>query len=306
MTDPRARKGPSTLAGARNAGFCWRQRRYVVGSRGSDAIRKLSGFSLKVLVVGCLGIPLGAIASASPIAGASSTTAAVLTTTASMTPGAGALAVVDSRLNAYVAAEQASDAIAGKGSPNNIWGNPVISEHSSPVLEDHTNLAVAAFSFDPRGHPVQVLSYLNGKWSLVAALATPSSPGTIYHADSLDLFSENTPVTVDVVTGESVPDFLIKFAGAGCSSAAVVSQVGTHNGWRYVPFTGSTPKSDVVGGNPRFVGSTLMTDNACTAVPIPAAQRYRWIWTYHPSSGTMAAVRRSGWPANPWGASSSS
>ncbi len=144
-----------------------------------------------------------------------------------MAPGARALAVIDSRLNAYVSAEQATDAIVGKGSPNNIWGNPVISEHSSPVLEDHTNLAVAAFSFDPGGHTVQVLAYVKGKWSRLAALATPSSPGTTRRTDSLDLFSESTPITVDVVTGESVPEFLIKFADAGCFSAAVVSEVGT-------------------------------------------------------------------------------
>lgn len=277
----------------------WRHRRCVVGSQGGDAIRALSGFSLKILVVGCLAIPLGALRSASPHAGASSTTAMVLTTTASVAPGARTLAVVDGRLNAYVAAEQASDATAGKGSPNNIWGNPVVSEHSLPVLEGHSNLAVAAFSFDPGGHAVQVLADLKGKWSRVAAIAPPHSPGTTYHADSLDLFSKNTPITVGVVTGEGLPDFLIKFAGSGCFSASMVSRAGTHNGWRYVPFAGPTPKSDVIGGNPRFVGSTLVTDNACTAVPIPTVQRYRWIWTYRPSSGTMAAVRRSGWPANP-------
>jgi len=207
--------------------------------------------------------------------------------------------VIRRRLNAYAAAEQARESTAGKTTPNNIWGNPVISEQSSPVLEGDTFFAVVAFSFDPGGRPVQVLSYLSGKWSRIALLAAPASPGTIYHADSLNLFSENTPIAVALVAGESVPDFLIQFAGGGCSSAAVVSQTGTPNGWRYLPFTGPFPMTDVVGGNPRFVGRTLVSDNDCTASPTPAGQRYRWTWTYHRSSGTMAGIRHSGWPAKP-------
>jgi len=227
------------------------------------------------------------------------TTATTYTTTSSTVPSSDSLAVISSQLDAYVAADEARESAAGNGSPANIWGSPVISEHSPPVSEGDTYFAVAAFSFDQAGQPVQVLSYANRKWSRVAALAPPTSPGTIYHADALYL-PENTPIAVAEVTQDSRPDFLIQFAGAGCFRAALVSQTGTRSGWRYVPFTGPFPTSDVLGGNPQFaVNNTIVSDNDCQATPMPTGQRHTWTWTYHPSSGNLVGVQKLGWPANP-------
>jgi hypothetical protein len=207
-------------------------------------------------------------------------------------------ALISSRLNAYVSAEGARESSAGKGSPANLWGNPVIDEQSPPVADGHTYMAVVAFSFDPGGHPVQILSYAHQTWSQVDALAAPTSPGTIYHADALDLFTDNTAIAVAQVTGQNRPDFLIKFAGAGCSSGAIVSHAGTRNGWGYVPFTSPFPTSDVLGGNPQFLGSTLESDNDCTAVAMPAGQRMTWTWFYKPP-GKFVGIKQVGWPANP-------
>ena len=210
------------------------------------------------------------------------------------------LAQATAALDVYVAAEQVKESTAGMGSSANIWG-AVISEHSAPVPQGYSFVAVTAYSFDPDGHPVQVLSYADGQWSQVAALSAPPEPGTVYHADSMYLFSENTPIAVATVSGDSSPAFLVEFAGGGCSSGAVVSQAGTAKTWSYVPFIGSAPISDVIGGDPTLQGDTIVSDNDCSAIPAPAAQRYTWTWTFDAASGDLRGVQHPGWPANPLG-----
>jgi hypothetical protein len=224
------------------------------------------------------------------------------TTTPSATTTTTAFAQATAALDAVVAAEEAKEATAAVGSPENIWG-PVISEHSPPVPDGDSYVAVTAYSFDPDGHPVQVLSYTNGKWVQVAALSAPTEQGTIYHADAMDLFSENTQISVAEMSGNGRPQFLVKFAGGGCFSGAVVSQAGTENSWRFVPFVGPFPTSDVTGGDPRFEDNMIVSDNDCTATPTPAAQRYTWTWTYDVASGDLRGVQHFGWTANPLGVS---
>jgi hypothetical protein len=146
-----------------------------------------------------------------------------------------------------------------------------------------------------------VLSYIKGKWQQVAALGVPEEPGTVRHRDALDLFSEASRIAVAEISGGGTPDFLVKFAGSGCFTGAVVSQVGGMGGWRYLPFSGLFPASDIVGGNPRLEGHVLVTDNACTAVPAAPAHRYSWTWTYRPSSRALVGVEHEGWPPNPAG-----
>jgi hypothetical protein len=94
---------------------------------------------------------------------------------------------------------------------------------------------------------------------------------------------------------------MIPFAGAGCSSASVVSPLQRGVGWRYVAFTGPFPQSDVLGGNPQVIGTTLTSDNDCTAVPVPTSSRLTYIWTYDAPSGVFVGASRAGWPVNPGG-----
>jgi hypothetical protein len=163
----------------------------------------------------------------------------------------------------------------------------------------HTYMVVAAYSFDPAGHPVKVLAYQRGAWTPVASLAAPVGQGRLVHPDAVDLISEQTPVSDLPLGGTGQPGFLIAQAGGGCSEASVVMPATSGTQWRYLSFTGPFPKSQIVGGNPRVVGRTIVTDNDCTAVATPADQRSSYIWTYHRTSGALVGVRHAGWPAQP-------
>jgi hypothetical protein len=191
--------------------------------------------------------------------------------------------------------ESAKEAAAARGSPQAAY-DPSISEHSAPVEEGGGFVAVAAFGFDPQGHPVQVLSYSNGRWAPVKGLPPPRDPGTLDHPDSLYLVYDSTTVLVGHVT-EGLPDFLIPFAGAGCGKGPIVSRVG--GSWRYIPFTGPFPTTEVLGGNPQFVGRTLVSDNACAAI-VPRAQRRSWTWKYDPATGDFVGTEHVGWPRIPF------
>ena len=204
-------------------------------------------------------------------------------------------------LNAYVSSESAREAQAAKLDPSqDTFGDPNVAEVSAPFPYDGGYVAVAAFGFDPSGQPVQVLSYAGGSWTVVAALAPPVDPGTIVRSDSLNLWGssdDTADISVGYATG-SAPDFLIPFAGSGCGRGPVVSDAsGT---WQYLPFVygGQTPTTEVLGGNPRFDGGTLVSDNACAA-SVPQDQRVTSTWTYDPSSGDFTATEQPGWPSNP-------
>jgi hypothetical protein len=161
-------------------------------------------------------------------------------------------------LDADVAAQSARETRAAASDPSQAIWPPNVAEYSQPVADAGGYVAVAAFGFDPNGQPVQVLSYSHGSWMVIAALAPPSDPGTLDHPDSLNLFgsTDNTAnISVGYATG-SAPDFLIPFAGAGCGRGPVVSDAsGT---WQYLPFVGDFPTTEVVGGNPRFDGGTVV------------------------------------------------
>jgi hypothetical protein len=207
-------------------------------------------------------------------------------------------ATMASRLAAWVHAMQAEESAAGT-SRANIWGEPVLHEVSPPARDGHRVLAVVAFSFDPGGHPVRVLSYARNTWSQVAALAAPSAPGTLYHAGSVLLVSDQTPVGVAKLSGLAHPAFLIQMAAAGCGTGALVAPTGAKGAWRFVPFSGPFPTGDTLGGNPQVSGGSVRSDNDCVAGPVPASQRVSWVWTYHAHPGNMVGVRHAGWSDPP-------
>ena len=216
----------------------------------------------------------------------------------STTPAQGTLAQATIALDSYVAAEQSKEVMAGNNSPANVWG-AVISERSAPEAVGNSIVAVTAYSFDPQGHPVQVLAYSGGQWVLVQALPAPIEPGTLYHADAMDLLSQTTPITLTEMTGEPVPGFFIQLAGGGCFRAAVVTNAGPGESWHYVPFVGPLPTSEVVGGNPQVTENSIVSDNDCTATTTPPSQRFTWMWTYDPASGDFSGLQLAGWPPDP-------
>jgi hypothetical protein len=203
-------------------------------------------------------------------------------------------------LNAYVTSESAREAQAAKFDPSeDTFDDPGVAERSAPVAYNGGYVAVAAFGFDASGHPVQVLSYAGGSWTVVAALGYPSDPGTVVHADSLDLVG-STDDTADIPVGYatgSAPDFLIPLAGSGCARGPVVSDAS--GAWQYAAFiVEGAPTSDLVGGDPRFDGGTLVSVNNCAA-SVPQDQRVTSIWTYDSSSGDFTATEQPGWPPSP-------
>lgn len=208
-------------------------------------------------------------------------------------------ALLDS-LNAYVRSQGAREAQAAARDPSQAaFGDLSVAERSAPVPYEGGYIAVAAFGFDPSGKPVQVLSYSGGRWQVIAALAPPVDPGTAVHPDSLPLASSTDDIaniSVGYATG-SAPDFLIPLAGGGCGRGPVVSHAS--GAWQYAPFaTVSAPTTDLLGGNPRFVADTLVSDNACAAA-VPQNQRVTSTWRYNATTGEFTATEQPGWPPSP-------
>jgi hypothetical protein len=222
------------------------------------------------------------------------TTWSTTTTGPTTTTTLPSLAAATVSLDAYVAAQSASDASAAAGSSLSVW-DPSIVEHSPPVAEDGEYIAVAAFGFDSGGHTVQVLAYADDEWSLVVGLGPPVEPGAVDHPDSLDLSGDTAPIVVAYATDDQ-PDFLIPLAGAGCGQDPVLSDVTGQ--WQYLTFTGPFPTSEILGGNPQFDGNSLISDNDCQAI-VPVDQRYSYTWVYDPSSESFVGTRHDGWPADP-------
>jgi hypothetical protein len=216
------------------------------------------------------------------------TTTPTTTTAPTTTTTAVPVAVAAAQLDTYVADEAAADSTAAAA--NGVTGHygipPLISVHSAPVADDGQTVAVAAFSYDPNGHPVQVLSYSAGHWTLLAGLAAPTgngvNPGTV-------VFLTAGPVAVADVTGDGRPDFLIMSSAADNVPGFVVSQAG--GTWRYIPFLGPNAPSptDVLARSPQFEGNSLVSDyNDC--VPDCAGGHNSTIyWTYQPSAGEFTA-----------------
>lgn len=222
------------------------------------------------------------------------TTTAIPTTTTATTVTESASRAATSSIDSYVAAETTVRAAAAKGSAKAVW-LPDASQRSPVVEIDGTPLAVVAYGFDPTGHPVQVLARQNGTWRVVASLAPPNDPGTVDNPDSLGLYGLGVD-QVDNLAGHLAgagTAFFIPLASAGCGTGAVVSDVG--GTWRYLTFGMYKPPSQIVGGNPRFSGNALVSDDDCFA-SASAAHGTTQTWRYNAATGRLLATDRPGWP----------
>jgi hypothetical protein len=207
-------------------------------------------------------------------------------------------------LNTYVEATLSrQEAAATAAGPSvAVWPSDVAVD-SSPVLVGDRYLAVVAYGFDPTGHPVQVVGFTDGKWSVVAELPPPDEGGTASPAQAESLLlspSVASGIGNDVqpahITGRTW-DFYVPLGGGGCDRGPVLSN--ESGSWRYIPFTGDFPTSYLMGGYPRFEGTQLVTDNDCAA-GIPPAQRLTYFWSYDRSSGSFVKTRQQrGWPRYP-------
>jgi hypothetical protein len=219
-----------------------------------------------------------------------STTTTTTTTTPTTIPAAAA-----SQLDSYVAAETATESAAATGIGP---AQPFVSDHSPPEVDGSSVVAVAAFSYDPGGHPLQVLGYSGGHWSEVAALASPFGQfGNQVSADVIYLTQD--PVSVADVTGDGRPDFLVMASAADNVPGFVVSQDG--GTWRYIPFLGPnapTP-TDVLAREPQFEGNTLVSDyNNCTP-DCAQGQNSTITWTYDRAAGQFRAPNPPGYITPP-------
>jgi hypothetical protein len=213
----------------------------------------------------------------------STTTTPPTTTTTTTIPQAATAA-----LTTYVTDAERTDVAAAdsSGAASRYGLNPFVADQSAPVVDDGHAVAVVAFSYDPGGHPVQVLQYSAGQWTPVAELAGPTGQGD--NPPSV-VFLTQDPIAAAEVTGDGRPDFLVMASAADNVPGFVVSQVG--GTWHYVTFDGPDAPSgtEVIGRNPQFEGNTLVTDyNNC--VPDCAGGTNTPVaWTYQPSLGEFTA-----------------
>lgn len=251
----------------------------------------------RAILVATLGL---AIAACGPTGAGSSSSVSSTTTSAPVSSASSAARPRPRRtsdLDTYVIAETAIEAAAAQGSSQAVWP-PAVSQRSAIVQVNGTPVSVVAYGFDATGHPVQVLAEENGAWTVVASLPPPVEPGTVSHPDSLYLYASRAD-GVDNLTGHlngGSPAFFVPFTSGGCTRGPVVSDVG--GTWHYLSFTGDgSTGGEVVGGNPRFVDTTLVTDNDCAASR--PSREITWTWVYNPRSGGLVATATPGWPRQP-------
>src|SRR5665213_2427890 len=106
-----------------------------------------------------------------PVTNQPTTTTTTTTPSTTTTPAPTIPAAAASQLDAFVAAESATNSAAATQSGQQPH---FITDHSPPEVDGASIVAVAAFSYEPGGLPVQVLGYSGGRWSPVAALPSPT------------------------------------------------------------------------------------------------------------------------------------
>ncbi|HET9731341.1 MAG TPA: hypothetical protein VFP54_01590 [Acidimicrobiales bacterium] len=233
-----------------------------------------------VTTVPAPGTPGPPPASAVTLPSTTTTTVAATTTTTTIRSSPAVA------LDQFVAAEAARWSVGPKPAG---WRTGFVSVHSDPVADEHTTVAVAAFSYTPEDLPVQILTYGDAGWSVTASLPPPHGLGS---TGGLFLAADG-PVTVGDVTGDGRPDFLLDVSAAGDTPGVVVSQ--DPNGWRYVPNAGPYPASDVVNGQPRLLDGHLVSDFNDCSPNCAVGHLATMVWSYQAATGVFTAPSPPGW-----------
>jgi hypothetical protein len=148
--------------------------------------------------------------------------------------------------------------------------------HSTPVrYANDTEIAAVGIAPDPNHRLIEILDLTNGT---ATPLATLTLPAPNYG------FATRLPIQTADLTGDRVPDFLVRFQAADNDPGTVVSaDTGT---WKLVPQ--STNPADVyIGRNPTITNSQLnSTRNDC--IPTCAQGHNTLIqWLYNHQDHTL-------------------
>ncbi len=158
---------------------------------------------------------------------------------------------------------------------------------SSPVLWQSHYIVVVVFPYAPHGTPVKVFRLRpQGRWTIVASIPSPMRD---FHGDPVFYGVSNKIPTAFRVNGLKPPSYLLKMAGGGCFSGALLSYF--DRSWRFVPFLlhETSYKTVKIGGNPTFFRGYIETTTACTAVQANASQ-FKTFWAYSSKYGEMVVV----------------
>jgi hypothetical protein len=231
-------------------------------------IRLLSALSVGGVLAGCSSTP-------SP-----SATTRVGSPTQLGPAGASTIVQAAVALDTFVAAQATEENQAAVAAHQ---PTPFMSAHSSPVTDGNSIVALLAFSYDPGGLPVKVLTFTRAHWSVTASLPPPIDPGTSASSANRLSLSVSTVPSADV-TGDGQPDFLVLLAAADNSPGAVVSQDGSTRSWRYLTFA-SAAATEVIGRNPMFQGDRLVSEKD-NCVPDCARGKTTVLdWSYDTANG---------------------
>ena len=141
---------------------------------------------------------------------------------------------------------------AGQALAAFVASHPDAVVHSAPFAYGTGVVAVVGLEPDLADRSIVVVSIAHGTATPVATLALP--------APSYD-FARNLPVRIGDVTGDGLPDALVRLEAADNAPGVVVS--GDGGTWRLVP-QGARPDDVYIGRDPTIVGDQLRsTRNDC-------------------------------------------
>ena len=160
-----------------------------------------------------------------------------------------------------------------------VASRPDVVVHSAPFTYGSGVVAVVGLEPDPSHRSIVVVSIAHGSATPVATLVLP--------APSYD-FARNLPVRTGDVTGDGLPDALVRFDAADNAPGVIVS--GDGGTWRLVP-QGAVPDAVYIGRDPAIVAGQLRsTRNDC--VPDCAqGQTTTVVWEYDRAHGDLAINR---------------
>lgn len=159
---------------------------------------------------------------------------------------------------------------AHHGGPGRLHtGRAVGGARSAPVDDDEEAVAVAAFSFSPKGGPAEVLAYAGGRLTVVASLG-PARGAPVQPAATRLQALAHRPVSAADVTGDRRPDVLILPPRPRPRQVSWCPRTAPAAGGATSPTAVPSPTSDVAT---RTAGSCAQSGNRPTTTASPTARR---------------------------------